>query len=62
MGRTECNRVVNFQGPARLVGQMVDVRVTQAMHYSLRGEVLPRRRKRRIPLPGAPRDAFRARV
>jgi tRNA-2-methylthio-N6-dimethylallyladenosine synthase len=40
MGRTECNRVVNFQGPARLVGQMVDVRVTQAMHYSLRGEVL----------------------
>ncbi len=40
MGRTECNRVVNFAGPARLVGQMVDVTVTQAMHYSLRGEVV----------------------
>jgi tRNA-2-methylthio-N6-dimethylallyladenosine synthase len=40
MGRTECNRVVNFKGPARLIGQMVDVNVTQAMHYSLRGEVL----------------------
>jgi tRNA-2-methylthio-N6-dimethylallyladenosine synthase len=39
MGRTECNRVVNFKGPARLIGQMVDVNVTQAMHYSLRGEV-----------------------
>ncbi|PKO44024.1 MAG: tRNA (N6-isopentenyl adenosine(37)-C2)-methylthiotransferase MiaB [Betaproteobacteria bacterium HGW-Betaproteobacteria-3] len=39
MGRTECNRVVNFKGPARLVGQMIDVTVTQAMHYTLRGEV-----------------------
>ncbi|MDZ4144214.1 MAG: tRNA (N6-isopentenyl adenosine(37)-C2)-methylthiotransferase MiaB [Burkholderiales bacterium] len=39
MGRTECNRVVNFKGPQRLVGQMVDVAVTQAMHYTLRGEV-----------------------
>ncbi|HSV50868.1 MAG TPA: tRNA (N6-isopentenyl adenosine(37)-C2)-methylthiotransferase MiaB [Burkholderiaceae bacterium] len=42
MGRTECNRVVNFKGSPRLVGQMVDVTVTQAMHYSLRGEVLLR--------------------
>ncbi len=40
MGRTECNRVVNFKGPQRLVGQMVDVTVTQAMHYTLRGEVM----------------------
>ena len=40
MGRTECNRVVNFKGPARLVGQMVDVRVTEQLGYSLRGEVL----------------------
>jgi tRNA-2-methylthio-N6-dimethylallyladenosine synthase len=39
MGRTECNRVVNFKAPARLIGQMVDVKITQAMHYSLRGEV-----------------------
>jgi tRNA-2-methylthio-N6-dimethylallyladenosine synthase len=43
MGRTECNRVVNFPaGPnaARLVGQMVDVRITETMPHSLRGEVL----------------------
>mgnify|MGYP001791680670 CR=1 FL=1 len=39
-GRTECNRVVNFKAPERLIGQMVDVSITQAMHYSLRGEVL----------------------
>ncbi len=40
MGRTECNRAVNFSGPARLIGQMVDVRVSEARNYSLRGEVL----------------------
>jgi tRNA-2-methylthio-N6-dimethylallyladenosine synthase len=42
MGRTECNRIVNFAGPARLVGQMVDVTITQALPHSLRGEVLLR--------------------
>ena len=40
MGRTECNRIVNFDGgplAARLVGQMVDVRITGALPHSLRG-------------------------
>jgi tRNA-2-methylthio-N6-dimethylallyladenosine synthase len=43
MGRTECNRIVNFDGgpaSARLVGQMIDVRITQALPHSLRGEVM----------------------
>ena len=40
MGRTECNRVVNFAGQSRLVGQMVDVTSTEAKAYTLRGEVL----------------------
>ncbi len=44
MGRTECNRVVNFAAPAeraaQLVGQLVDVRVTEALHYSLRAELV----------------------
>ena len=43
MGRTECNRIVNFDaGPLgqRLVGQMIDVRITQALPHSLRGEVV----------------------
>jgi tRNA-2-methylthio-N6-dimethylallyladenosine synthase len=39
-GRTECNRVVNFEGPERLIGQMVDVRITEALPHSLRGEVV----------------------
>ena len=40
MGRTECNRVVNFAGQPRLVGQMVDVRITETRSYTLRGEVV----------------------
>ncbi|WP_406624374.1 tRNA (N6-isopentenyl adenosine(37)-C2)-methylthiotransferase MiaB [Acidovorax sp. SDU_ACID1] len=40
MGRTECNRVVNFPGHPRLIGQMADVRITEARTYTLRGEVL----------------------
>jgi tRNA-2-methylthio-N6-dimethylallyladenosine synthase len=43
MGRTECNRIVNFDGgpaSARLVGQLIDVRITQALPHSLRGEVV----------------------
>ncbi|UJW79690.1 tRNA (N6-isopentenyl adenosine(37)-C2)-methylthiotransferase MiaB [Hydrogenophaga sp. SL48] len=45
MGRTECNRVVNFAaGPsgARLVGQMIDVRITETFPHALRGEVMVR--------------------
>ena len=39
MGRTECNRIVNFKGPTRLVGQLVDLTVTAAFPHSLRGEL-----------------------
>ncbi|MBU1441802.1 MAG: TRAM domain-containing protein, partial [Gammaproteobacteria bacterium] len=39
MGRTECNRVVNFAGDAGLVGRMIDVRITRSMAYTLRGEI-----------------------
>ncbi|WP_082548618.1 tRNA (N6-isopentenyl adenosine(37)-C2)-methylthiotransferase MiaB [Rhizobacter sp. Root404] len=41
-GRTECNRMVNFKGATRLIGQMVDVTITEANSHSLRGEVLQR--------------------
>ena len=40
MGRTECNRVVNFKGQPRLIGQMLDITITEATQRSLRGEVL----------------------
>jgi tRNA-2-methylthio-N6-dimethylallyladenosine synthase len=45
MGRTECNRIVNFDGgplAQRLVGQMIDVTITQALPHSLRGQPLLR--------------------
>ncbi len=42
MGRTECNRIVNFKGQARLMHQLIDVRITEAFAHSLRGEVLTR--------------------
>jgi tRNA-2-methylthio-N6-dimethylallyladenosine synthase len=32
--------VVNFKGQPRLVGKMIDVKITEAMQRSLRGEVL----------------------
>ena len=40
MGRTECNRIVNFKGGPRLIGQMIDARITEAYPHSLRAEVL----------------------
>lgn len=39
-GRTENNRVVNFDGNADLVGQFVDVRITEALPNSLQGECI----------------------
>ncbi len=39
-GRTENNRVVNFQGGERLIGQFVEVRITGVMPNSLRGELI----------------------
>jgi tRNA-2-methylthio-N6-dimethylallyladenosine synthase len=40
-GRTESNRVVNFRSDnPRLIGQLVDVRIDQAMPNSLRGTLL----------------------
>ena len=38
-GKTENMRSVNFAGPVRLVGQFVDVVITEAMSNSLRGRV-----------------------
>jgi len=39
-GRTENNRVVNFDGHPRLVGQFVDVVITEALSNSLRARVV----------------------
>jgi tRNA-2-methylthio-N6-dimethylallyladenosine synthase len=39
-GRLDNARVVNFPGDARLVGQFVDVMITETARHSLRGEVV----------------------
>ena len=42
-GRTENNRVVNFNaGPsgARLIGELIDVTITETLTYTLRGEIV----------------------
>ena len=41
-GRTENNRVVNFDGDATLLGSFIDVRITEALPNSLRGEIRSR--------------------
>ena len=44
-GRSENNRVVNFDGgpnAVRLIGQLIDLRITQSYAYTLRGEVIVR--------------------
>ena len=39
-GRTENNRVVNFAAHPRLIGQFVDVLITEALPNSLRGRLV----------------------
>ena len=39
-GRTECNRVVNFDGPENLIGQFVEVTIHEALPNSLRGRIV----------------------
>ena len=39
-GRTENNRVVNFDGDHALIGKFVDVKITEALPNSLRGVML----------------------
>ena len=41
-GRTDNNRVVNFPGQPRLIGQFVEVNILSAMPHSLRGELVLR--------------------
>lgn len=40
MGRTESNRIVNFPGNPRLIGQLVKVRITESLTNTLRGELV----------------------
>jgi tRNA-2-methylthio-N6-dimethylallyladenosine synthase len=39
-GRTENNRVVNFEGPVELIGRLIEVEIVKALNNSLRGEIV----------------------
>ena len=39
-GRTDGGKIVNFRGDGRLVGEMVDVKITQVKTWSLLGEIV----------------------
>ena len=39
-GKTDNNRTVNFPGAAELINQFVNVRITESMTYTLRGELV----------------------
>ena len=39
-GRTETNRIVNFQGTPEMIGKFVDIKITDVFTNSLRGEVI----------------------
>ena len=57
MGRTECNRIVNFDGgpsASRLVGEMLDVLITEALPHSLRGTPQLADTVSERPTPNAP--------
>ena len=38
--RTDNNRVVNFSGAASLIGRFVEVKITQVVRHTLRGELV----------------------
>ncbi|MFK5985442.1 MAG: tRNA (N6-isopentenyl adenosine(37)-C2)-methylthiotransferase MiaB [Pseudomonadota bacterium] len=39
-GKTENNRTVNFKSPAKVIGKMVDLKITKAFPNSLRAEII----------------------
>ena len=55
-GRTENNRVVNFIGPHTVIGQFVDVRITEALPNSLRGDLIRTESQMNLRRAVAPAD------
>jgi tRNA-2-methylthio-N6-dimethylallyladenosine synthase len=51
-GRTENNRVVNFAGEAGLIGRFVEIRITDALANSLRGEAVESASEHRVQTHG----------
>lgn len=57
-GRTECNRVVNFIGTPDMIGQFVDVEITDALNNSLRGKVVRTEKEMGLRINATPAEVI----
>ncbi len=55
-GRTENNRIVNFEGPHSVIGQFVDVKITDVYANSLRGELVRQESEMGLRIAHSPAD------
>lgn len=55
-GRTENNRVVNFEGTPDMIGEFIDVRITDVFANSLRGDVVRREKDMGLRVSVAPQS------
>jgi len=55
-GRTENNRIVNFEAPHHVIGQFVDIKVTDVYSNSLRGELVREEKDMGLRIALSPAD------
>jgi tRNA-2-methylthio-N6-dimethylallyladenosine synthase len=55
-GRTENNRIVNFEAPHHVIGQFVDIKVTDVYSNSLRGELIREEKDMGLRIALSPAD------
>ncbi len=55
-GRTENNRIVNFQAPHTVIGKFVDVKITDVFSNSLRGELVRTEEEMGLRIAHSPSD------
>ena len=55
-GRTENNRIVNFEGPHTVIGQFVDVKITDVYANSLRGDLIRQESEMGLRIAHSPAD------
>lgn len=56
MGRTENNRIVNFEAPHHVIGQFVDVKIVDVYANSLRGELVREEKDMGLRIAHSPAD------
>ena len=55
-GRTENNRIVNFEAPHHVIGQFVDVKITDVYSNSLRGDLIREEKDMGLRIAHSPAD------